>query len=104
MDYLGKMANLAKEHGIDPILMTPLLIHVPLAEKHWLPDIDYTEVNEKLNKLRSLMLEYGNKNGARIIDAQEQFSRLYTEENASEYLLDGLHPTLRGHEALAGML
>ncbi len=104
MDYLDKMASLAKAHSIDVIMMTPLLIDVSLAEQHWLPDIDYHAVNEKLKALRGLMLDYGQKNGVRIIDAQEKYFQLYHPENVSDYLLDGLHPTVRGHEAISRFL
>ena len=102
MNWLDKMAALAKENSIGVIMMTPLLIDVPLAKKRWIPDVDYAAVNEMLKTLRSLMFEHGDKNGVRIIDAQELFLQLYTEENVSDYLLDGLHPTVLGHEALAG--
>jgi lysophospholipase L1-like esterase len=50
------------------------------------------------------MLEYANKNGVRIIDAQDMFLQLYTKENVSAYLLDGLHPTVLGHEEIARFL
>lgn len=104
MGWLDKMAALSKTKSIDVILMTPLLVDVSLAERHWMPDVDYAMVNEKLKVLRSLMLEYGDKNGVRIIDAQDLFYRLYTKENVSDYLLDGLHPTVLGHETIAGFL
>ena len=48
MGYLDKMADLARKNCIEVILMTPLLIDVSMAERCWLPDIDYTAVNEKL--------------------------------------------------------
>lgn len=104
MDWLEKMTDLAKDNSIEVIMMTPLLVDARMAEKHWIPGVDYDSVNEKLKTLRSLMLEYGNKNGVRIIDAQDRYFQLYTEDNASDFLLDGLHPTAQGHEALAGFL
>ena len=104
MGFLDKMVELSRKNFIEAILMTPLLIHISMAESCWLPNIDYTGVNEKLKVLRSLILDYGNKNGVRVIDAQEQFFQLYTEENVSDYLLDGLHPTVLGHEAMARFL
>lgn len=104
MGYLDKMACLAKTNSIEVIMMTPLLIDNSLAEQRWLPDIDYAAVNEKLKAFRSLMLDYGQKNGVRIIDAQEKYSQLYDSETVSDYLLDGLHPTVRGHEAISRFL
>ena len=104
MDWLEKMVELSRENSIEAILMTPLPVDARMAGMHWLPDVDYDAVNDKLKELRALMLEYGQKNGVRIIDAQEYYSQLYTEDNTSDYLLDGLHPTAAGHEALAGFL
>lgn len=104
MHWLEKMAVLAKANSIEVIMMTPLLIDVPLAALHWMPDVDYDAVNESLRSLRYLMLDFGDKNGVRIIDTQDMFSRLYTEDNVSDYLLDGLHPTIPGHEAIAGFM
>jgi lysophospholipase L1-like esterase len=104
MGYLEKMVSLAKAHSIEVIMMTPLLIDVSLAEQHWMPGVDYHAVNENLKTLRGLMLDYGQKNGVRIIDAQEKYSQLYRLENVSDYLLDGLHPTVMGHEVISRFL
>jgi acyl-CoA thioesterase I len=104
MGWLEKMFDLARSHSIEVILMTPLLVDVSLAEKHWLPDVNYDSVNENLRTLRRLMLEYGDRRGVRIIDAQELFSQLYNKDSVTDYLLDGLHPTVLGHEAIARFL
>lgn len=104
MTYLDKMAVLSAEHSIKAVLMTPLLTDPHLAKKYWIADVDYLAVNEKLKELRALMLDYGNNNGEKIIDAQDQYRRFYTEDNVTEYLLDGLHPTALGHETLARFL
>lgn len=100
--YLNEMVLMARANAIEPILMTPLLTSPLMASKRWLPDVDYAEVNHKLMSLRSLLLEYGEKNNVRIIDVQAKFAALYTEENPYEYLIDGLHPTAEGHLAIAG--
>ena len=104
LGFIDRMVSLSREHSVRIILMTPLLLYAPLAEKCWIPDVDYPLVNEKLKKLCGLMLDYGEKNDIEIINTQERFLRLYTEENAAEYLCDGLHPTALGHEAIAGFL
>jgi lysophospholipase L1-like esterase len=104
MDHLDKMTALAKANSIEVLMMTPLLLDVSLAQQHWMPDIDYHSVNDKLKTLRSLMLDYSQKNGVRIIDAQTKFSELFGPDNVSDYLIDGLHPTVRGHEAISRFL
>lgn len=104
MGQMVKVVELSKNNSIEIILMTPLLVDPPMAQKCWMPDVDYDVVNQNLKSLRSLMLEYGKENCIRIIDAQEQYQQLYTSENVTEYLLDGLHPTVFGHEAIARFL
>ena len=104
MGQMVKIADLAKKSSIEVILMTPLLVDPPMAKKCWMPDVDYDAVNEYLKTLRNLMLEYGKENSVRIIDTQEKYRQLYTSENVAEYLLDGLHPTVLGHEAIARFL
>lgn len=85
-------------------VMTPILIDVAMASEHWIPNVDYAMVNQNLAILRDLMLDYGIKKGIKIVDTQELFSQLYTEENKTDYLRDGLHPTVLGHEAMAKFL
>lgn len=102
--YMDKMTALAKKNSIEIIFMTPLLFDAPIAKLCWMPDIDYNLVNENLKALRTLMLKYGEEKNIKIVDTQEQFYQLYTEETASEYLCDGLHPTALGHEAMARFL
>ncbi|MEL7655756.1 MAG: GDSL-type esterase/lipase family protein [Bacillota bacterium] len=104
MNNLNKIVDLAQKNSIETILMTPLLVDGPRAKKCWMPDVDYDEVNNNLKSLRLLMLDYGEKNNIRIIDTQEQYRQLYTPDNVAEYLLDGLHPTVLGHEAIARFL
>lgn len=104
LGHLGQMADLALDHHIEPILLTPLLVDEEMASISWIPDVDYHEVNRKVALLRIQMLEYGNSKGIRVIDTQEKFSRLYNEVNKKNYLLDGIHPTALGHEAMAKFL
>lgn len=104
MGYLDKIVELARKNSIEVILMTPLLVDASMAEKCWMPDVNYEEVNENLTSLRKRMLVYGKENSVRIIDTQELYRQLYTPDNVAEYLLDGLHPTVLGHEAIARFL
>lgn len=104
LGYMNQMVFAARANAIEPILMTPLLTSPLMASKLWLPDVDYGAVNHKLMSLRSLLLEYGEKNKVRIIDAQAKFAALYTEENPQEYFIDGLHPTAEGHQEIAKLL
>ena len=104
LHYLDQMVKAAKSNGIEPILMTPLLIHPDMASKHWIPDIDYFAVNCKLKDLRMLMLEYSEIDKVKIIDSQEEFKSICTDENAARYYIDGLHPTAEGHQVIVNLL
>lgn len=104
LEYINSMIKLSNENSIEPVLMTPLLIDVPMASEGWIPNINYSDINKQLIILRDLMMEYSSKNGVKIIDSQTLFSQLYTEENKSDFLHDGLHPTTLGHEAMAKFL
>ncbi len=104
LNYMDKIAELAKTKSINIIFLTPLLVDIAMAKKLWKPGVDYSAVNEQLKTLRSLMLAYGEKNHISIIDTQKQFSELYTKANVSDYLLDGIHPTVLGHKAMAKFL
>jgi hypothetical protein len=104
LSYMEKMTVIARENSIETMLLTPLLVDPDLAGRFWIPDIDYAAVNGKLRILRELMLRYGESSGIRIIDTQEKFRSLYDQSNVDEYLLDGIHPTLLGHEAMARFL
>jgi lysophospholipase L1-like esterase len=102
LGYMSQMVQAARSYAMEPILMTPLLTSPAMAGRLWIPDVDYNTVNDKLRVLRSLMLEYGENNKVRIIDAQMEFASLCTEVNEDIYLIDGLHPTAEGHKAIAG--
>lgn len=99
--YMNQMVLTARTNAIEPILITPLLTNPAMASRLWIPEVDYNAVNDNLVALRALMLEYGDTNKIRIIDAQMEFASLYTEENEEIYLIDGLHPTAEGHKAIA---
>ena len=102
--YLEEMSVMAQNHAIETTFLTPLLVDPALAARGWIPDVDYFAVNEKLRELRALMLCYGTKSGIKIIDTQENFRRLYSQSDVDQYLLDGIHPTLLGHEVMARFL
>lgn len=102
LGYMDQMVSAARSNAIEPILMTPLLTDPSMAGRLWIPDIDYFGVNEKLRSLCFLMLEYGKRNEVRVIDAQSRYAGLFSEENAADYLIDGLHPTAEGHKVIAG--
>lgn len=104
LSCMEKMTLLARQNNIEMLFLTPLPVDPELAAHCWIPGADYAAVNEKLGTLRELMLHYGERNGVKIIDTHEKFRSLYDQSNAEDYLLDGIHPTLLGHEAMARFL
>ncbi len=99
--YLKKMTHQAKENHIEAILMTPLLLHPQTAAAQWFPNVDYHKVNHQLQELRQLILSYCSENQVGFVDTQLYFSKLYDENTVGDYLVDGLHPTLLGHQVIA---
>lgn len=98
------MANLCKEAGIEPIFLIPLLLDISLAEELWIPDTNYKAVQSSLQELAFLMKNWGTEEAVRILDTQSFYRALYTEETKTDFLRDGLHPTVLGHEKLAEFL
>lgn len=104
LEQFRRMADLARSKGIDPVLLIPLMIDAEMAEELWISGVDYKAVAEDLKLLRELMLEYGLEEAVTVIDTQEFYRGLYTEETKRLYLRDGLHPTEPGHRAIADFL
>lgn len=99
-----KIADMVTEAGARPVLLIPLPIDPPMASRLWIPGIDYAAIARQLEELRRLMLAYKEEKPAEVLDTHAFFAGLYTEETKEEYLRDGLHPTVQGHEALARFL
>ncbi|MDD3350080.1 MAG: GDSL-type esterase/lipase family protein [Eubacteriales bacterium] len=104
LSYYKKIAALSKENGIEPIFLIPLFVDSDMASKFWIAEVDYAAVNESLKELRNLMISFGTKEAIRILDTQTYFLGLYTKETCEDYLRDGLHPTVLGHEKIADFL
>ena len=102
--YFGQISSLCKARGIIPIFLIPLMVDAEMAGRLWIPDVDYTAVAASLLRLRELMLAFGEKEEVQVIDTQTFYSGLYSEGTKAEYLRDGLHPTVPGHEKLAEFL
>ena len=102
--YYRQIAGAVRENGIEPVFLIPLLVDPGMADVSWIPGKDYNMVRDNLLRLKTLLFEFGEKEGIRVIDTQTFFRNLYTEETKTDYLRDGLHPTVLGHEKLAGFL
>lgn len=103
-DSLLDLGRTAIAHGIQPILLTPLMIDGALAEQRWLEGTDYEKVARELALLRDLMMELPSDQGIAVIDTQRYYMSLYDKSHVEDYLSDGLHPTVVGHAALAYFL
>lgn len=99
-----ELAERCKAAGIAPIFITPLPIDPEMASRLWMPGVDYEQVQALLLDLHKRMLNYGRENDIRIVDIQSRFAALYDRETVQDYLIDGLHPTPLGHQAIARFL
>ena len=102
--HFKRLSALSKAHGIIPIFLIPLMVDVEMAGRLWIPETDYNAVAAALLRLRELMLVFGEQEDVQIIDTQSFYSDLYSEETKTEFLRDGLHPTVLGHQKLAEFL
>jgi len=104
MQYYETMGKMATEKGIQTVFLIPLMVEADMAEKYWIPEVDYAKVVASLEDLRERMLLLAKEKEVRVIDTQTYFSQLYTKETREEYLRDGLHPTPEGHRRIAEFL
>lgn len=102
-DNLIIMAELALQHDIRPVLLTPLPIDPDLAAKRWAPNEHYPEMASNLTLLSNSLINLSKSTEAdlSVIDLHNFYAALFTPETAETWLSDGLHPTERGHAALA---
>lgn len=100
MDLVSTMVKTAKDHGIKPIVITPILIDIPIACKYMAGDacIDYDAVNRSLKKYRDLILSTATAGGYGVWDFQTKFEAAIKGKNdRASYFVDGIHPGLEAH-------
>lgn len=105
-DKIKEMVSLAQKEGIIIILMTPLLTNPEMAKAAWMTgaEIDYNKVNQELEELGSLIIEYGRNNGIIVLDLLEMYRGFEEELGPKKAFHDGLPPTIEGQEFIAQSL
>ena len=91
------MAELAKAHGIAPVLCSVL----PVAEYPWRREI--TDVPGKIREVNARLREWAEANGGTYVDF---FGQMADERGglSAELAYDGVHPTSAGYDRMEAIL
>ncbi|MEA4828128.1 MAG: GDSL-type esterase/lipase family protein [Clostridium sp.] len=72
-----------------------------MAEKFWVPNVNYTEINEKISQYSEWVKDFGAMHNLLYIDFFNKFNELLKNKPPEEYYIDGLHLNSKGHEVMA---
>lgn len=95
------LLNEAIKYCIIPILATLPPCDTVMCKLKWQDDYDYSNFNNLLNQYRLWILKYCYENNLRCIDFYTVFKQVLNTVNTNQYLLDGIHPTAKGHKLMA---
>lgn len=97
------LLEVAKDRGIEPILVTPISVVPEMARVSWADgdEIDYGKVQAQIEEFREMLLEYGKNENVQVVDFFTEY-RAFTESvGEAGAFLDGIHPTREGYKVLA---
>lgn len=100
-DNIRLLAVEARNHGINPIIAIQPPIYEEMAREKWDSSTDYHWVNEELMAYRKWTKEHCNEFQTQYIDFYKAFKEIDKIGSLSEYYIDGLHPTSKGHRLMA---
>lgn len=103
MKDIINLVELAQNHGIEPVLLTPLPVDPQMAKSRWMvcDDVDYEIVQEHIIELKKRINNYGQESHVRVIDTNYAFSEYVALVGEQTAYYDGIHPTREGHRFLA---
>lgn len=124
MENMAMMIQKAREHGIVPVLMTPISVHADKASRMWMPGlgIDYDQINDEIERFSEMLRGCGEMcldtgkgweayiSGAECLPDGTAWTDLPLQEEAElparseDAYLDGVHPTAEGYRFLAGVV
>jgi lysophospholipase L1-like esterase len=100
----GNITELVKEsikYNIVPIIGIEMPIDKTLAERKWSGDLDYDKINRLAKDYRNWLLNFSTENNIACIDFYSCFDESLKNKNPKELYVDGLHPTVLGHQLMA---
>lgn len=89
------------EYKIIPIIGIQMPIDKALAERKWSEDPDYDTINSSIEDYRKWLLKFSDKNNIACIDFYGCFEENLKNKSPKELYIDGLHPTVLGHQLMA---
>jgi lysophospholipase L1-like esterase len=106
MDLVLTMVKTSKDHGIKPIVVTPIMIDIPHASRFMAGDssIDYDAINDSLKNYRDLIISTAKDGGYDVWDFQTKFEEaIKGKGDRASYYVDGIHPGLEAHMIVASI-
>lgn len=90
----------AIQNNIEPIIAVQIPVEESMAEAYWYDGIDYKKVNKHLETYRSWVIDYSKNKFFRYIDFYSRFVEEMKIREKSELYIDGIHPTVLGHNIM----
>lgn len=100
----NNIIELVKEsikYNIIPIIGIEMSIDKTLAERKWSGDLDYDKINRFVEDYRHWLLSFAKENNITYIDFYSCFEKNLINKDPKELYVDGLHPTVLGHQLMA---
>jgi len=100
---IAAMCDMAVKHDIKPVIVSSIPVDILLATEKWAvgAGFDYSAVQNDLASLHALLINYATSNAFGMIDFYSVYSNALINGRASDYFIDGIHPTILGHQLLA---
>lgn len=102
---LQTLVQIARDRGIEPILVTPISVIPEMARVSWADgdEIDYDKVQVQLEEFRDRLIKYGEEENLQVVDFFAEYKAFTEKAGETGAFLDGIHPTREGYRALAQM-
>lgn len=93
-----------KHFGVTPYVGIPILSDAFMAPTYWGNHIDFTSVNQQLQLYRSWIIEFCEQFSCPVIDFQNDFLEMVSNNSEQQWYIDGLHPNAAGNSVLVESL
>lgn len=104
-DNIALLLQECKSNNIIPIVSIQPFIYTPMAKVHWAENIDYENINSKIEEYRNSMLLSSSDTNIICADLFKAFKELTPiDSDISSFFIDGLHPSPKGHSIIAERL
>lgn len=99
-ENICEIVNECTKYNIEPIIGIQIPVFESKAAIMWDSHIDYNKVNEKLKKLRKMIINYCLNEKIKYIDFFNIFNNM-DFKCVESYYLDGIHLNEKGHDLMS---